>query len=148
AGFKSASVERSAGKIADAILKSDKPVIIISHSKGGPDTLAALLKLSQQGKLDRVAGWISIQGVFYGSPDADAVVNSRFKKTYAFCAVKCMGADFDSIRDLTTTTRERYQDEHRAEIEAVVKKVPTLCFASWDSASKNGKSEKKDEPCT
>lgn len=132
AGFKSASVERSSGKIVEAILKSDKPVIILSHSKGCVDTLDALLKLSSQGKLDRVAGWIAIQGVFYGSPDADSYVKNRFKNAYAHVALKFMCADFDSIRDLTTKRREQYQAEHAAEIESLTQKLPVLCFASWE----------------
>ena len=133
AGFKSASIDRSGTKIADAIAASDRPVIVISHSKGGIDTLDALRKLDAQGKLNKVAGWISMQGVFYGSPDADDYINSRFKSVYATVAIKCLGGDFDAVKDLTCCTCQQYETEHRADVERIVKTVPIVCFASWSA---------------
>jgi hypothetical protein len=138
AGFKTASVDRSSTKIADAIAASDRPVIVLSHSKGGIDTLDALRKLDAQGKLGKVAGWISVQGVFYGSPDADEYVNSCFKRTYAKVAIKCLGGNFDSVKDLTCCACERYEAEHKDEIERIVRTVPIVCFASWTDEPKRG----------
>ncbi len=130
-GFKSASVDRSGSKIVKAILESDKPVVIISHSKGGIDTLDALIKLQKKGQLSKVAGWISIQGCFYGSPDADKLENSKVRKQFVHVALKCLGANWDSLHDLTTTAAETYHADHKDEIATVLQTVPTLCFASW-----------------
>ena len=144
-GFKSASIDRSGTKIAQAIADSDRPVVLISHSKGGIDTLDALLKLQKQGKLNKVAGWISIQGCFYGSPDADSVENSKFRKPFSFVALKCLGANWDAVRDLTTTSSAAYHETHRDEIASVLHTVPTICFASWtDKADKNDPEHKSD----
>jgi hypothetical protein len=142
ASFKSASIDRSGSKIADAILKSDRPVIIISHSKGGIDTLDALIKLSKMGKLSKVAGWISIQGCFYGTPDADKYENNKFKQTLVHLTVKCLGANWDAIKDLTTKAGEAYQSKHHDEVASVLTCVPTLCFASWLEKERFG--EKSD----
>jgi len=131
AAFKSASVDRSGTKIAEAIEASDRPVIVLSHSKGGLDTLDALLKLQKVGKLSKVAGWISIQGALYGSPDADVCDDSKFKSAMARVAITCLGGHYQAIKDLTIEHCEAYQAEHREEIDRVVKAVPTICFVSW-----------------
>jgi len=55
-------------KILDAALHRKK-VIIIAHSKGNLDTLQTLLDNTQL--LKHVAGWIALQGPFWGSTKAD-----------------------------------------------------------------------------
>ena len=142
ASFKSASIDRSGTKIAEAIAKSDRPVVIVSHSKGGIDTLDALIKLQKKGLLGKVAGWVSIQGCFYGTPDADKYENNKIKQTLVHITVKCLGANWDAVKDLTTTAGEAYQAKHREEVADVLSHVPTLCFASWLDKERFG--EKSD----
>jgi len=131
--FRPHAVDRSGRKIADAILKQDSPVIVFSHSKGCVDTLDALLKLHAENKVDRVAGWISVQGPFLGSPQAERYVRHGGLRTFGIVAMRVMGGDFDAIRDLTPAARERYMAEQRESIREIARHVPVLCFTSWDN---------------
>jgi hypothetical protein len=133
--FRSHTVERSGGKIAQAILAADRPVIILSHSKGCVDTLEALLQLARQGQLQRVRGWIAIQGVFSGSPLAARYVSNGGLRTLGIVAMRALGGDFDAVRDLTPAARLKYHEEHSAEIESLTRSLPILCFASWEELS-------------
>lgn len=134
--FRSNTVDRSGGKIVESVLRSEKPVLFFSHSKGCVDTLDALLKLQTQGKLDRVAGWIALQGVFSGAPHADRYVNHGGRRALGIVAMRIMGGDFDAIRDLTVEARAKYQAEHADGIRTLVERVPVISFATWKSPEK------------
>ena len=136
ARFRSESLDASAIKIAKTISENERPMIVFSHSKGSLDTLDALLRLEREGKLSHVAGWISCQGPFYGSPDADEFFQHPLHFLGNRILVKLLGADVDAIRDLTTTEREHYVALHRTDIERITKKIPVLCFASWEQMLK------------
>jgi hypothetical protein len=131
AAFRSHRVDRGGGKIAEAILRSDRPVILFSHSKGCVDALDALLKLQAQGQLDRVVGWIAVQGVFAGSPQADRFVENPGLRAVGIATMRIMGGNFDAVRDLTPAARAQYHAAHAVEIRALVARIPVLCFASW-----------------
>jgi len=139
ADHKTQAVDASGTKIAKMVLESERQVLIVSHSKGCVDTLDALLKLDRDGNLSRVAGWISIQGPFYGSPEADACVGNDWRCLYSRIALNCLGGKFAAIRDLTTAAREGYQKEHQAGIERITRALPILCFASWQTKPADGK---------
>jgi hypothetical protein len=144
--YRSDRVDRCAGKIVDAVLHSDEPVVIFSHSKGCIDTLEALLRLQRAGKLDKVRGWVSVQGVFYGAPSADRYVENGARRTFGIVVMRCLGGDFDAIRDCSQKAREEYMDAHADEISQLVDALPVVCFASWALPdSKDEKQQKKDK---
>jgi hypothetical protein len=60
----------NAGRIAAVITADPRPVVIVAHSKGGLEALAALL---QPGIAARCRGFIALQSPFRGSPVADSV---------------------------------------------------------------------------
>lgn len=130
--FRSHAVERSGEKIAEAILASDRPVILFSHSKGCVDTLEALLQLGRKGELQRVRGWIAVQGPFAGSPLAERYVSHGGLRIVGIVSMRALGGDFDAIRDLTPEARAKYLQEHSTEIERLTQSLPILCFASWE----------------
>ncbi|MGE0615106.1 MAG: alpha/beta fold hydrolase [Bacteriovoracia bacterium] len=63
--------DQNAHAVREAILASDKPVILISHSYGGIAALSAIAHDSVVGP--KVAGWISLQAPFLGTTFADMV---------------------------------------------------------------------------
>lgn len=130
--YHSNAVDRSGGKIVDAVLRSEKPVILFSHSKGCVDTLDALLKLQAMGKLDRVGGWIALQGVFSGAPHAQRYVENGGRRAFGIVAMRLMGGDFDAIRDLTPDARATYHEAHADEIRRLVGALSILCMATWE----------------
>ena len=143
---KSKTVDRSGGKIAEAVLRSRKPVLLISHSKGCVDTLDALLKLQARGELDRVAGWVAMQGVFAGAPQAESYVKHGGKRAFGIVAMRVMGGDFDAIRDLTPEARAKYHAKHAEQIRSLVDSLPIICLATWEPLErKERKSMAKDE---
>lgn len=143
--FRSNSVDRSGGKIVEAVLAAKRPVILFTHSKGCVDTLDALLKLQAQVKLDRVAGWISLQGPFYGSPQAERYVENGGLRVFGIAAMRVMGGNFDAVRDLAPDARTAYMKEHAGEIERLVKNLPLICYTSWEAPETKSKKSDKIE---
>jgi len=134
---KSDSVARGGAVIAERILASNRPVLILSHSKGCLDTLEALRLLQCDGKLDKVAGWIALQGPFKGAPEADRITTNDTRRFFTRIALNCLGAHSCAIKDMTTSTRDAYFAEHREEIDRITHKVPMLSFASLNPAAKD-----------
>lgn len=108
-----------------------KRVILLSHSKGGNDVLAALLLLQKSGELAHVGGWISLQGVFEGTPIADEIMQSDPLRKGAQLAFEQLGGTLDSLRDITTEVGVTSLLQNKAEIRKLGRSLPILSFASW-----------------
>jgi len=115
--------------IAAAIRNSTKPVILITHSKGSVDALEALrTKPALQAK---VRAWISLQGVFFGSPVADILLDGTLlNPVISDTILGFLGGTRQSAEDLTTNTALAYYRRHRIEISTVVRNVRSIAFAS------------------
>jgi hypothetical protein len=117
------SVANNAAAIARLIRGSDRPVLIVSHSKGGVDVLEALF--ADPLARARVKGWISIQGAFFGSVLADTLsqgASSALVDLY----LRAFGGGIDSLKDLRQPLRLGYMSTHLNEISALVKQLPIL----------------------
>lgn len=108
-----------------------KRVILISHSKGGNDVLAALLLLQRSGELVHVGGWISLQGVFEGTPIADEIMQSDTLRKGAQLAFEQLGGTLDSLRDITTEAGVTFLAKNKDAIRKLSRSLPILSFASW-----------------
>lgn len=124
------NAERIAREVRRAAA-AGKRVLLISHSKGGNDTLAALLLLQREKALRGVVGWISIQGVFRGTPVADEIMQSQILRTGAKLGLEQLGGTLDSLGDITTATSERFLSQHEREIQKLARSLPILSFASY-----------------
>lgn len=105
------SVENNAAAILDYLLDARaqrKQVTIVSHSKGGLDTLDALLRAEARDLLgDTVVGWVALQAPFYGSPVADpapSAINAVL--------LSALDGNGESLDDLKTEVRETYMATH------------------------------------
>ena len=127
--YRSESVCACGEKVARLIAENPRPVIIVSHSKGCLDSLEALLLLQRSGQLNKVAGWIAMQGPFYGSENAAKFIANA--GPMAKLRLKLFGARIVGVHDMCPECRMGYMETHRAEIESLIHSVPLICFASW-----------------
>ena len=128
------SVAMNAERIVRAVKEAaaaGKKVILISHSKGGNDTLAALLLMQKNRTLSQVAGWISLQSGFFGSPVADEAMKSPTRRAAAKLLLEKAGGTLDSLGDATSPVCEKYMADNAEAIAKLVKQVPIVSFATW-----------------
>jgi hypothetical protein len=123
------SVAQNAPIVKAAIEASDKPVILITHSKGGLDTLEALI--SDHALLSKVRGLIALQGPFYGTPVADYVVSNSTLDDIAIKLLLRMGGNKESMINLTCADRGRYMAANAAAIAQIEAAIPVLTVAAW-----------------
>jgi triacylglycerol esterase/lipase EstA (alpha/beta hydrolase family) len=116
----SESVEHNARAIREAIRGADRPVIVVSHSKGGLDTLEALLAVPGFWG-QKVVGWVALQAPFHGSHLADpapSTVHDLFSRA--------VGGNGQALDDLKTTTRAVYMDTNAERIAELTAAIPVI----------------------
>lgn len=106
----------------------EEPVIVLSHSKGGLDSLAAFIEWPDLS--EKVAGWISLQSPFFGAELADEVVDNRFAPKILDPILNWMNGDFDAVVDLSIKTRIPYMEDHRKFIDQWMSEVPSIQIGS------------------
>jgi triacylglycerol esterase/lipase EstA (alpha/beta hydrolase family) len=114
------SVEHNAAAILAFLRSRDKQIIIVSHSKGGLDTLDALLDAPELWG-DTVIAWVALQAPFHGSPVAD----STFSTVNDFL-LDAVGGNGQSVDDLKTATRAGYMDANKRRIADLTARIPTI----------------------
>jgi triacylglycerol esterase/lipase EstA (alpha/beta hydrolase family) len=104
AGFNTQQgVVRNGAAIAEFLKGLDnKSVTILSHSKGGLDTLQALLE-NRDLWGTTVQGWVALQAPFRGSPVAD-----NLPSALAGPVLNAFGGDRQALDDLKTAGRGQY----------------------------------------
>ncbi|SFK90764.1 lipase family protein [Falsiroseomonas stagni] len=123
-----APVGVNAGRIEEAALAEDGPFILVGHSKGGLEALAALLR---PGMAARCRGFIALQSPFRGSPVADRVCGIRAFHLAAHHAARLFGLGTGrGVKDLTTPVRQAWMRDHAAAIASLVDAVPVATLAT------------------
>lgn len=121
-------VAANAALLRAAILAEPAPVLIIAHSKGGLEALAALLDPAVAA---RCVGLLAMQSPFFGSPVADAVVAAKPIEAAAEGLAQMLGIGSGAgLRDLTTAARRAWMAEHAARIGGIVATLPVACLAT------------------
>ena len=106
-----ASTEVNAKIIAHEVLvEAEKPnvrdILLISYSKGVPDTLVALDALSQEGRLPaKVRGFVSVSGVVMGTPIADQMESLYEDLAAKFAPLDCTESSGGEVVSLTVRER-------------------------------------------
>lgn len=105
-------VEPNAAIIArelEALGAAYENIIVVSTSKGGPETALALGTPANHAALRNVRAWISVGGIFRGSPYADHLHHHPFR-----CVIAAIAALRDNprgmIRNLSTEVRAPIMD--------------------------------------
>ena len=123
-----APVAANATKLAAALFADPRPALIIAHSKGGLETLAALMARDAQA---RCSGFVALQSPFFGSPVADAIIAARPLAAAAQALAKVLRVGSDKgLRDLTTEARRAWMAAHREPIGTMLRRVPVVCVAT------------------
>ncbi|RLA65889.1 MAG: hypothetical protein DRQ88_04090 [Epsilonproteobacteria bacterium] len=115
--------------LAQTIRESDKPVIIISHSKGGIDALYGLTYFSDIH--DKVAGWINLQAPIHGTRLADYFQgNIALHSPLKYLLEDIMSGESKAFEDLTIRNMEAFHKLHKRKIAKIVKAFPVLSVGS------------------
>ncbi|MCO6418552.1 alpha/beta hydrolase [Siccirubricoccus sp. KC 17139] len=123
-----APVEENADRIAAALLAGERPAILVGHSKGGLEALAALLR---PGAAGACRGFVALQSPFHGSPVADAVCQQKPLHLAAHHALKALGlGSGEGVMDLTTARRGGWMAAHAAAIGRLAGALPMLSIAT------------------
>lgn len=129
-----ATVARNGERLAEILAARHCPTWIVTHSKGGLDTLHALVAHPETRRY--VDGWIAFQAPFYGSPVADVASGSKRARRISGAALRLLSADLAAIRDLSTDVRVHYMDEHALAIEQVLRDIPAMCVGTISGSAK------------
>lgn len=105
--------------LINEIEKSEKPVLIYSHSKGGLDTLEALRL--RPALIAKVHGWVSVQSPFWGSEVASLMYDNQFLRQSGKSLFEWMGGSAKGMESLTITERSLYMNS--PEIKETIKKL-------------------------
>jgi hypothetical protein len=123
-----AAVDDNAARLA-AVLRGDpRPAVVIAHSKGGLDTLAALMDPAAR---ERCAAFIAIQSPFYGSPIADVLAAASPLRATVSGSLRLLRAGSGAgLRDLTTVSRQSWMRENAVELAMLIERIPVVCCAT------------------
>jgi len=124
----SAAVADNAERIAAALLRDGRPAVVVAHSKGGLETLAALM---DRRAARRCAAVIAIQSPFFGSPVADVLVAAAPLRATVAGSLRLLGTGSGvGLRDLTTAARLAWMERHAAEVARLLESIPIICCAT------------------
>ncbi|MFZ6761375.1 hypothetical protein [Pseudoroseomonas sp. WGS1072] len=131
-----APIAPNAALLAEAILASPAPCLIVAHSKGGLEALAALLDPAVAA---RCTGLLALQSPFFGSPVADALLaRPRLHRSLAALVRALRMGGGAGLPDLSTTGRAAWMREHAARVAEITAAMPVLCVAARLSAGISG----------
>ena len=89
-------------RIVRAESRNQAKLILVSTSKGGPETALALGRVLEPGETTSIKAWLSVGGLIHGTPLADRVM-SWPKSWVARVIFSAEKIDFRSLPGLTTT---------------------------------------------
>ncbi len=123
-----APVMANAARLTAVLLADPRPALIIAHSKGGLETLAALTNPEARA---RCSGFVALQSPFLGSPVADAVLGAKplASASMALARMLRIGSG-EGLRDLTTQARHVWMTGHARQVATALREVPTVCVAT------------------
>ena len=125
-----ASVPANARALERQIAAGRGPYCLISHSKGGLDTLEFLLRTDPATRA-KVACWVALQAPFAGSPFADLASDVMPVRWMAREILTALGGSERSLLDLREDTRQAYLETFGPDIAALTATLPVLSFATY-----------------
>jgi hypothetical protein len=115
--------------LAKIIKESDKPVIILAHSKGGVDALYGLTAHPEIQK--KVAGWINYQVPFYGTKLCDYLIGNEITKApLKLLLVGIMGGQWSSMTSLSDRNMKAFHQKNRQKVKSLVQNIPIISLSS------------------
>lgn len=130
-----------AGVIARLRSQNVKRVVIVTHSKGGLDTLEALTTNENLWKAP-VVGWLALQAPFLGSPIAGPPAGSGMSQnaivTGARQALSSRANLAQALNDLAPDVRTSYLDQRGPAIARLTATIPVRsCYTEYSAANRD-----------
>lgn len=107
----------------------EKKILFITHSKGGVDVLATLLKHPDLLEND-IGGWVALQTPFEGTALADIATSTSINSYFVSMALKLLGGSKEGLNSLRIDVRKEIMETSLNGIEDIVRKIPVLTFGS------------------
>ncbi len=127
----SAPVAANAAKIAAFLRRHPDPPLVLSHSKGGLEAVAALIDPDLPCR-----GLVALQSPFWGSPVADALAGRQPMRLAAGAALQLLGTGSGAgLDDLTTAARAGWMRDHAEAVAALTARLPVLVVATTVDAA-------------
>jgi type VI protein secretion system component VasA len=131
-----AAIADNAARVAAALCRDPRPAVVIAHSKGGLETLAAL---TDPAAARHCAALVAIQSPFLGSPVADFLVAAAPLRATVSGSLRLLRAGSGAgLRDLTTASRRAWMSAHESQIARLTEHIPIVCCATRVSDSTIG----------
>lgn len=105
-----------------------KPLIVISHSRGGIVVLNTLL--DNEDLHTYVAGWLSLQAPFEGTTAADKIVKSKLGSLIAKIYLRTLRISFNLVREFTHLFRDQFMLSHSDRVTTLLQTVPILTYGT------------------
>lgn len=123
-----APVAENALGLRRALLAEGAPALIIAHSKGGLDALAALM---DEEAAARCCGLLAMQSPFLGTPLADIVPGMAGAEASTRALSRLLGiGSGEGLLDLTTARRGAWMATHAGAVARLGGRVPVGCLAT------------------
>ena len=129
------SVAENGRQLATYLAGNTRPVCIISHSKGGLDTLEFLLRAAPEYRR-QIACWVVMQSPFAGSPVADLIVGEKWMRGITDPLLRALGGSEQSLDDLTVSVRKEYMKKNFQYIELIGNSFPIIVVATYVDGSR------------
>jgi hypothetical protein len=121
-------VAANAERLRAALQEGPPGALVIGHSKGGVEALAALIEPATAA---RCATFLAFQSPFYGSEVADLVTDSRRLTGIALATARLFRSGSGrGLADLTTAARRAWMAAHAEEVRRLVESLPVVTVAS------------------
>lgn len=123
-----APVAANAQRIAAAVLAAPAPTLLVAHSKGGLEALAALL---DPVVAVRCRGLLALQCPFHGSPVADLALGFGPMRAMADKALRLAKlGEGQGLLDLTCAPRDAWMRDNHERILALMRGLPVASLAT------------------
>ena len=114
--------------VAELIEESQKPVIIVSHSKGGNDVLFGLLQNPHI--YSKISGWLTLQAPLYGSPLFDCLIGCPLADIALNMGINLVGGNFEGLHEMKTNALLKLHEKRFDDIREITQSIPTISLAS------------------
>lgn len=121
------TMAENARAITEYLLRSPRPVLLITHSKGAVDVLEALVR-SREARA-KVRGWFSIQSATGGTILAD-VLSRGWTRPLVETFLRGYGGSIEALEDLRQETRLAYLRQNLAAVEEVAREVRIVAMST------------------
>lgn len=119
--------------IARAIAESPRPVILVTQSKGGVDTLHGLIRHPEVRA--KVAGWVAYQPPHDGSILADMIQDHHALRGPTAAFLSLLRGTGLAIADMSTSSRRAYNEAHRFEIIGLTRTFPIVTLLTTETGA-------------